>query len=144
MIFDVVLTNLETHNFTTPSTFHGPAIGNYDLKMIDDTNIAIIFLGNGAMNKIMGASTINKNDDLHMLNVTNYVEGLGRIEAVRSFMEMIGFTLGGSEGGVMSMGLGDTHTRGASTLTYETSFEMAIKIFCSLHLCPRKYLSSQL
>jgi hypothetical protein len=33
------------------------------------------------MNKIMGASTINKNDDLPMLNVTNYLEGLGNREA---------------------------------------------------------------
>jgi hypothetical protein len=71
MIFQVVLTNLETHIFTTPSTFHGPAIGNHDLKIIDGTNIEISLLGNLAMNKTMGASTINKNDDLPMLNVTN-------------------------------------------------------------------------
>jgi hypothetical protein len=34
-------------------------------------DIAVSFLGNAAMNKIMGASTINKNDDLPMLEVTN-------------------------------------------------------------------------
>jgi hypothetical protein len=68
------------HIFTTPSTFHGPAIGNHDLKIIDGTNIKIIFLGNVVMNKIIGASTINKNDDLPIINVTNYLEGLGSRE----------------------------------------------------------------
>jgi hypothetical protein len=33
------------------------------------------------MNTIMGASIINNNDDLSMLNVTNELEGLGRREA---------------------------------------------------------------
>jgi hypothetical protein len=71
MRFQVVVTNLETHIFTMPSTFHGPAIDNHDLEIIDCTNIAISLLGNAAMNKIMGASTINKNDDLPMLDVAN-------------------------------------------------------------------------
>jgi hypothetical protein len=72
------------HIFTEPSTFHGPTIGNHDLKIIDYTDIAISFLGNAAINKIMGASTINKNDDLPMLNVNNYLEGLGSREASES------------------------------------------------------------
>ena len=76
----MVLTNLETHIFTMLSTFHGPAIGNHDLKIIDDTNIAISFLGNATMTKIIGASIVNKDDDLMMLNVTNYIEGLGSRE----------------------------------------------------------------
>jgi hypothetical protein len=67
----VVVTNLETHILTMPSTFHGPAIGNHDLEIIDCTDIEISFLGNVVMNKIMGTSTINKNDDLPMLDVTN-------------------------------------------------------------------------
>jgi hypothetical protein len=71
MKFQVVFTNLEMHIFITPSTFHGPAIGNHDLEIIDCTFIAISFLSNAAMNKIMGASTINKNEDLPMLDVTN-------------------------------------------------------------------------
>jgi len=29
----------------------------------------------------MGASTVNKDDDLPMLNLTNYLEGLGSKEA---------------------------------------------------------------
>jgi hypothetical protein len=66
--------------FTIPSTFHGPAIGNHDLEIIDCTNIAINFLGNAVMNKTIGASTINKNDELPMLDVANYLEGLGRRE----------------------------------------------------------------
>jgi hypothetical protein len=84
MIFQVVVTNSETHIFTTPSKFHGPAIGNHDFEIIDCTDIAISFLGNEVMNKIMGASTINKNDDLPMLDVANYLGGLGRREANES------------------------------------------------------------
>jgi hypothetical protein len=71
MRFQVVLTNLERHIFTTPPTFHGPVIGNHDLKFVDCLDITISFLGNAAMNKIMGASTANNDDDLPMLNVTN-------------------------------------------------------------------------
>jgi hypothetical protein len=71
MRFQAIVTNLETQIFTTPSTFHGPAIGNRDLEIIDCTYIQISFLGNAVMNKIMSASTIIKNDDLPMLDVIN-------------------------------------------------------------------------
>jgi hypothetical protein len=71
MRFQVVVTNLETHIFTTPSTFHGATIGNHDLEIIDGMNVATIFLGNATMNKIMGAYTNNQNDDLLMLDVTD-------------------------------------------------------------------------
>jgi hypothetical protein len=81
MIFQVVFTNLETHIFTTPSTFHGTNIGNHDLKIIDFPDIEISFLGNVTMKKIIVASTINKNDDFPMLDLTNYLEGLGRRES---------------------------------------------------------------
>jgi hypothetical protein len=67
----VVFTSLETHIFKTPSTFHGPTIGSHDLEIIDYMDITMSLLGNATMNKIMGASTINKNDDLTMLDVTN-------------------------------------------------------------------------
>ena len=59
MRFHVVLTNLEMHIFTAPSTFHGTTIGNHDLEIIDKMDVAMSFLGNAVMNKIMGASTIN-------------------------------------------------------------------------------------
>jgi hypothetical protein len=99
-------------------------------------NIQISFLGNAAMNKIMCPSTIKKNDDLPMLNVANYLEGLGAKNPMREFREMTGSTSGGSEGGVMSLGSVDMATRGSSTSSSEASFEMAIKKLCSLHLCP--------
>jgi hypothetical protein len=67
----VVVTDLETHLFTTPSTFHGTTIGNHDFEIVDNKEVEMSFLGNAAMNKIMGASTINQNDDLPMLDVTN-------------------------------------------------------------------------
>jgi hypothetical protein len=84
MRFQVVITNFETHIFTMPSTFHGATIGNHDLEIIDDMDVAMSFLGNAVMNKIMGASTINQNDELPMLDVTDYLEGLGSREASES------------------------------------------------------------
>jgi hypothetical protein len=63
---------------------------------------------------------------------------------VRELREMTGSTLGGSERGVMLVISGDSDTRGVSTSSSEMSSEMAIKIFCSLHLWPKKYFSSQL
>jgi hypothetical protein len=63
---------------------------------------------------------------------------------VRELREMTSSTSGGSEGGVMSVVSGESDTRGFSTSLYEISSEMAIKIFCSLHLWLEKYLSSQL
>jgi hypothetical protein len=77
----VVVTNLETYIFTMPSTFHGPATGNNCLEIIEFMDITISFLGNAGMNKIMGASTINKNDELPLLDVANWFEGLGSREA---------------------------------------------------------------
>jgi hypothetical protein len=62
---------LETHIFTMPSTFHGTTIGNHDLEIIDGMDVAMSFLGNATMNKIMGAATMNQNDDLLMLDVTD-------------------------------------------------------------------------
>jgi hypothetical protein len=50
---------------------------------------------------------------------------------------MTGSTYGGSEGGVRSIGSGNSTIGGASTSSSETSSEMAIKNFCSLHLCPK-------
>jgi hypothetical protein len=66
----VVVTDLETHIFTTPATFHRTTIGNHDLEIVDNMDVAMGFLGN-AMNKIVGAATINQNDDLSVLDVTD-------------------------------------------------------------------------
>jgi hypothetical protein len=71
MGFEVVVTDLETHIFTAPSTFHGTTIGNHNLEIVDGMDVAMGFLGNATMNKIMGTSTINQNNDLPMLDVTN-------------------------------------------------------------------------
>jgi hypothetical protein len=75
------MSNLKTNIFTTPTTFHGPTIGSHDLKIIDSTNITIGFLGNATMNKIVGATTANKDDDFPMLNISNELEGLWSKEA---------------------------------------------------------------
>jgi hypothetical protein len=81
MIFQLVMSNLKTNIFTPPTTFHGPTIGYHALKIIDSTNIAIDFLGNVMMNKIVGSTNVNKDDDLPMLNLANELECLGCREA---------------------------------------------------------------
>jgi hypothetical protein len=67
-----------------PSTFHGTTISNNDLENIDSMDVSMSFLGNTMINKIMGVATINQNDDLPMLDVTDYLEGLGIEEASES------------------------------------------------------------
>jgi hypothetical protein len=67
----VVVTDLEMHIFTAPATFHRTTIGNHDLEIVDSMDVAIGFLGNAMMNKIVGATTINQNDDLSVLDVTD-------------------------------------------------------------------------
>jgi hypothetical protein len=52
-----------------PTTFHRSTIGNHDLEIVDSMDVAMGFLGNAAMNKIMGSSTINQNDDLSVIDV---------------------------------------------------------------------------
>jgi hypothetical protein len=81
MRFQVVLSNSKMYIFTMPTTFHGPTIGYHVLEIVNDTNIAIGFLGNATMNKIMGVATVNKDDDFLMLNIANELEGLWRREA---------------------------------------------------------------
>jgi hypothetical protein len=41
------------------------------LEIIDSMDVAMGFLGNAAMNKIVGAATINQDDDLSVLDVTD-------------------------------------------------------------------------
>jgi hypothetical protein len=71
MGFEVVVAYLETHIFTAPTTFHRTTIGNHDLEIVDSMDVAMGFLGNAAMNKIVGVATINQNDDLSLLDVTD-------------------------------------------------------------------------
>jgi hypothetical protein len=81
MGFKVILTNLESHIFTSSFTFHGTIIRNHDLEIIDGTYVTIEFLGNATMNKIMGATTIHKDDEFPIFDVTNLFESLGSREA---------------------------------------------------------------
>jgi hypothetical protein len=67
----MILTNLESHIFTSSPTFHGTTIGNHDLKIIDCTDVTIDFLGNTMMNKVMGVTTVHKDDDFTIFYVTN-------------------------------------------------------------------------
>ena len=71
MGFQVILTNLHSHIFTSSPTFHGTTIDNHDLKIIDGTDVTIDFLGNAVMNKFMGATTVHKYDEFPMFDVTN-------------------------------------------------------------------------
>jgi hypothetical protein len=47
-------------------------------------DVAMSFLGNAVKNKIMGDATVNQNDDLLMLGVTDYLECLRSIESSQS------------------------------------------------------------
>ena len=71
MGFEVVVTYLEMHIFTEPTTFHRTTIGNHDLEIVDSMDVGMGFLGNAAMNKIVGVATINQNDDLSVLDAIN-------------------------------------------------------------------------
>jgi hypothetical protein len=71
MGFEVVVTYLQTHIFTTPSTFHRATIGNHDLEIINNMDIAVGFLGDAAMSKVVGAAAINQDDDLSVLDITD-------------------------------------------------------------------------
>jgi hypothetical protein len=42
-----------------PPTFHGTTIENHDLKIVDNTDIAIEFLSTTTMNEIKSVATIN-------------------------------------------------------------------------------------
>jgi hypothetical protein len=65
----VILTNFESHIFTSSPTFHGTIIGNHDLKIIDYVDVTIDFLGNAAMNKVMGATTVDPDYFRHKMRV---------------------------------------------------------------------------
>jgi hypothetical protein len=71
MGFEVVVTYLEMQILTAPSTFHRATIGNHDLEIINNMDIALGFLGDAAMNKVVGATTINQDDDLSVLDITD-------------------------------------------------------------------------
>jgi hypothetical protein len=71
MGFQVILTNLESHIFTSSPTFHGTTIRNHDLKIIDDTDVTIELLGNVVMNKVMGATVVHKDVEFPIFDATN-------------------------------------------------------------------------
>jgi hypothetical protein len=54
-----------------PATFHRTTIGNHDLEIVDSMDVAMGFLGNVVINQIVGVATINQNDDLSVLDVTD-------------------------------------------------------------------------
>jgi len=65
------MTNLQTHIFTTNPTFHGTTISYHDLEVINDMDIENGLLRNSMMNKIIGVSTIDEDNDFPMLDITN-------------------------------------------------------------------------
>jgi hypothetical protein len=65
------MTNLQVHIFTMTPTFHGTTISNHDLKIIDYMDITQGLLSNVMMNKIMGVSTVDKDNDFLILDIPN-------------------------------------------------------------------------
>jgi hypothetical protein len=138
MIFQVVMYNLKMYIFTMPTTFHGPTIGYHDLKIIENMNIAIGFLGNAMMNKIMRSTTINKDYDLPMLNIANELEGLWRREASEGMQgnEWVNFRwVIGLQG---SIGKGGLFNKGNCHIFFRNIFKNGHKKKLFLNLVPRK------
>jgi hypothetical protein len=134
MRFQVVLSNLKTYILKFPTTFYGPSIGYHNFKIVGGMNIAIDFLGNAAVNKIMGDSTVNKDDDFPMLNIAMILRFYVEENPVRECNEIMGSTLGGLAGSVVEFGRGSSSIGGTTSSSSKKSYEMAIKRFCSLHL----------
>jgi hypothetical protein len=59
MKFQVVLTNLLVHIFTTPSIFHGTTICDHDLKIVEWLDRTDGLLRNVGIYEIMGVATID-------------------------------------------------------------------------------------
>ena len=71
MGFQRVITNLQVHIVTTTSTFHGPSICNHDLEVVYYMDITMCLLDDSVINKVMGATGVNEDNDFMMLEVAN-------------------------------------------------------------------------
>jgi hypothetical protein len=69
--FQRIITNLKAHIFTMTPTFHGTSISNHDLKVVDCMDIEMGLLRNSTVNKVMGVSTVDEDNDLMMLDIAN-------------------------------------------------------------------------
>jgi hypothetical protein len=106
-----------------PTTFHGPTIDYHDLKMIDNTNITIGFLDNATMNKIVGATTVNQDDDLPILNIANELESLESREASESMQGNEWFNFGWPNGLRGSIGKGGLFNKWNCHIFFGNIFE---------------------
>jgi hypothetical protein len=138
MIFQVVVSNFKMYIFTTPTTFHGPTTGYHDLKMIDNTNITIGFLGNVPMNKIVGATIVNKDDDLPMLNIANAIEGLWSRESSEGIQVNEWVKFRWVSGILGSIRKGRLLNKGKYHILFKNIFRNGHKKFLFLTLVPQK------
>jgi len=51
--------------------FHGSSIKNHDLKVIDNMDIEMGLLSNASMNKFIGVSFIDEDNDFMILDIAN-------------------------------------------------------------------------
>jgi hypothetical protein len=79
-----------------------------------------------------------------MLNIANELDGLEIEKPMRECNEINGSTYGGLSSLVVTLGEGSSSIGESTTSSSTTSSKMAIKCFCSLHLCLGKCFSSQL
>jgi hypothetical protein len=138
------MSNLKTHILKNPTTFHGPTIGYHVLKIIDSTNIEIGFLGNVTMNKIVGATIVNKDDDLLMLNIANELEGLWSRESNEGMQGNEWFNFRWVSGLLGSIGKGGIFNKCNFHIFFRNFFGNGHNFFLFLTLVPQKIFSSQL
>jgi hypothetical protein len=66
----MVITHLEFGILTMSPTLHSTIISDEDLKIINRVDKAMDLISDPAMNKIMGATTINQHHNWPMFNVS--------------------------------------------------------------------------
>ena len=69
-------TQLKHHIFIMTTTFHRSSISNRDLEVVHSMDVTMGFLGYTSMNEVMGAITINYDNDFAIFVVSNQFEDL--------------------------------------------------------------------
>ena len=78
MSFEMIVTQLESHIFTTPPTFHHPTIDYHNFKFGHIVDMIMQFFNQSLVNKFMGDSIVNQHYHFGLLDVTHNFQGFGR------------------------------------------------------------------
>jgi hypothetical protein len=75
--FQGIMTHLKPQNFTI-TIFHRTSIRNHDLEVFHNMDVVVGFFGYTLMNEVMGAISINEDNNFVMFEVYNQFQCLGR------------------------------------------------------------------